>query len=112
MTKLQLPLPQKSLLPREQLLALLDRGLASKVTLIAGPAGYGKTSLVNQWIEARSTHEDFPGLPALLWMKAITIQYSSGATLSQPANNSARALLTMPLHYCLLTSCHHLSRLR
>jgi LuxR family maltose regulon positive regulatory protein len=60
MPKLQLPRLQKSLLPREHLLELLDKGLEYKVTLIAGPAGYGKTTLVSQWIAARSARADFP----------------------------------------------------
>jgi len=50
MPKLQLPRLQKSLLPREHLLELLDKGLEHKLTLIAGPASYGKTTLVGQWI--------------------------------------------------------------
>ncbi len=60
MPKLQLPRLQKSLLPREHLLELLDKGLERKLTLIAGPAGYGKTTLVGQWIAERSTRTDFP----------------------------------------------------
>jgi LuxR family maltose regulon positive regulatory protein len=53
MTKLQLPRLQKSLLPRERLLVLLDRCLDCKLTVVAGPAGYGKTTLVGQWIASR-----------------------------------------------------------
>ncbi|HEU5200737.1 MAG TPA: LuxR C-terminal-related transcriptional regulator [Ktedonobacterales bacterium] len=60
MPKLQLPRLQKSLLPREQLLDLLDTGLEHKVTLITAPAGSGKTTLVSQWIAARSARPDFP----------------------------------------------------
>ncbi len=58
--KLQLPRLQKSLLLREHLLELLDSGLEHKVTLVAGPAGYGKTTLVSQWIAERGTRADFP----------------------------------------------------
>lgn len=58
LSKLQLPRLQKSLLPREHLLTLLDRGVERKLTLIAGPAGYGKTTLVGQWIAARSADTD------------------------------------------------------
>ncbi|MDQ2714432.1 MAG: LuxR C-terminal-related transcriptional regulator [Chloroflexota bacterium] len=58
--KLQLPRLQKSLLLREHLLELLDTGLEHKVTLVAGPAGYGKTTLVSQWIAERSARTDFP----------------------------------------------------
>ncbi|MDQ6661193.1 MAG: LuxR C-terminal-related transcriptional regulator [Chloroflexota bacterium] len=60
MPKLQLPRLQKSLLPREHLLGLLDTGLEYKVTLVAGPAGYGKTTLISQWIAERSARMDFP----------------------------------------------------
>jgi LuxR family maltose regulon positive regulatory protein len=60
MPKLQLPRLQKSLLPREHLLELLDKGMERKVTLIAGPAGYGKTTLVGQWIAERGTRPNFP----------------------------------------------------
>ncbi len=34
--------------------------MAGKLTLIAGPAGYGKTTLVGQWIAERGTRPDFP----------------------------------------------------
>ncbi len=58
--KLQLPRAQRSLLLREHLLEMLDKGLERKLTLIAGPAGYGKTTLVGQWIEERSAQTNFP----------------------------------------------------
>ncbi|GER91227.1 HTH-type transcriptional regulator MalT [Dictyobacter vulcani] len=58
--KLQLPQLQKSLLPREQLWQLLDRGLEHKLTVVSGPAGYGKTTTVSQWIAHNSTRADFP----------------------------------------------------
>jgi LuxR family maltose regulon positive regulatory protein len=60
MPRLQLPRPQRSLLLRENLLELLDKGLEYKVTLIAGPAGFGKTTVVAQWIASRSERADFP----------------------------------------------------
>ncbi|MGI9057324.1 MAG: LuxR C-terminal-related transcriptional regulator [Ktedonobacteraceae bacterium] len=65
MPKLQLPHLQKSLLPREHLLELLDTGLEHKVTLISGPAGYGKTTLVSQWIAERGTRTDFPRIASV-----------------------------------------------
>ena len=58
MSKLQLPRLQKALLPRERLLNLLDCGLERKLTVVAGPAGYGKTTLVGQWIAARALCAD------------------------------------------------------
>ena len=66
MPKLQLPHLQKSLLPREHLLELLDRGLECKLTLVAGPAGFGKTTAVNQWITDRSVRVDFPFVASVI----------------------------------------------
>jgi LuxR family maltose regulon positive regulatory protein len=60
MPKLQLPPLQRSLLPRQHLQDLLDKSLEYKVTLVTGPAGSGKTTLMNQWITARGARADFP----------------------------------------------------
>ncbi|MBO0792497.1 MAG: hypothetical protein J2P36_16330 [Ktedonobacteraceae bacterium] len=65
MPKLQLPRLQKSLLPRERLLILLDQSLERKLTVIAGPAGYGKTTLVAQWMVQRRARTDFPRVASI-----------------------------------------------
>src|SRR6185312_408061 len=44
---------------REHLLEVLDKGLECKLTLISGPAGYGKTTTVAQWIAERGARPDF-----------------------------------------------------
>src|SRR5579884_3295891 len=41
------------LVERTRLLALLDAGQKQKLTLLQAPAGFGKTTLVNQWITHR-----------------------------------------------------------
>jgi LuxR family maltose regulon positive regulatory protein len=58
LSKLALPHLQSELLLREHLLELLDTGLKRKLTMIAGPAGYGKTTLVGQWIASRTARSD------------------------------------------------------
>ncbi len=60
MSKLQLPHIQKSLLRREQLLQTLDKSLDYRLTVISGPAGYGKTTAVAQWVTERRALQDFP----------------------------------------------------
>ena len=60
MPKVQLPRMQKSLLRREHLLQELDKSLDYRLTVISGPAGYGKTTAVAQWIVERSSRQDFP----------------------------------------------------
>lgn len=49
MSKLQLPLPLSPAVPRPQLIEWLNEGLHRRATLITAPAGYGKTTLVNNW---------------------------------------------------------------
>lgn len=52
-TKLAIPRLRSTLVARQRLLAHLDGALERKLCLISAPAGYGKTTLVCQWIGAR-----------------------------------------------------------
>ncbi|MBO0783062.1 MAG: LuxR family transcriptional regulator, partial [Ktedonobacteraceae bacterium] len=58
--KLRLPHLHSSLVARERLLARLDACLERKLTMLCAPAGSGKTTLVRQWIAARSEQVSFP----------------------------------------------------
>ena len=49
-TKLFIPRPQKNLVSRPRLVERLNAGLEKKLTLIAAPAGFGKTTLLSEWI--------------------------------------------------------------
>ncbi|MBN9391699.1 MAG: hypothetical protein J0I20_26935 [Chloroflexi bacterium] len=51
--KLRLPRLHSALLPRKRLLERLDEGLERKLTLVSAPAGFGKTTLVRQWLAER-----------------------------------------------------------
>jgi LuxR family maltose regulon positive regulatory protein len=50
-TKLYIPSTRPNLVPRPRLIQKLNAGLHCKVTLISAPAGYGKTTLISDWIE-------------------------------------------------------------
>ena len=50
-TKLQPPPSPPGLVPRPQLIARLTGGVAGKLTLVAAPAGFGKTTLVRTWLQ-------------------------------------------------------------
>ena len=52
-TKLYIPPVRSERVPRPRLIERLDTGLRGKLTLVSAPAGYGKTTLVSDWI-ARS----------------------------------------------------------
>lgn len=50
-TKFQLPPMRKEYVPRPRLMAKLSHVLERKVTVITAPAGFGKTTVVREWIE-------------------------------------------------------------
>src|SRR5688572_24279014 len=51
-TKLYIPPPRPKVVSRPRLIEQLNEGLSSgrKLTLISAPAGFGKTTLVSEWV--------------------------------------------------------------
>ena len=49
-TKLYIPPPRPKVVLRPRLVERLDEGLHHKLTLISAPAGFGKTTLVSEWV--------------------------------------------------------------
>jgi len=66
MPKLRPPRPSASLLSRERLLTRLDDGISRKLTLVLAPAGFGKTTLVSEWIAARDARD--VSSPPVAWI--------------------------------------------
>ena len=56
-TKHHCPAPAPDLMLRPQVTGLLDAGLRGRLTLISAPAGFGKTTLVAQWLASRMKDE-------------------------------------------------------
>ena len=50
LTKLYIPPPHVNVVSRPRLIERLNAGIHSKLTLISAPAGFGKTTLVSEWI--------------------------------------------------------------
>ena len=55
-TKLYIPARRANVVPRPRLIDRLNAGLSGKLTLISAPAGFGKTTLVSEWL----AHVDRP----------------------------------------------------
>ena len=51
-TKFYVPRSRRGLVPRPRLSERLDRGAASKLMLVSAPAGFGKTTLLTEWLAA------------------------------------------------------------
>ncbi len=52
-TKLHIPPLRSDYVPRPQLVARLQAGLSRKLTLISTPAGFGKTTLLCEWLKEK-----------------------------------------------------------
>lgn len=50
-SKLYIPEPKTTLVIRQRLISLINQGMDKKLSLIAAPAGFGKTTLLAEWID-------------------------------------------------------------
>ncbi|HET7799049.1 MAG TPA: LuxR C-terminal-related transcriptional regulator [Humibacillus xanthopallidus] len=65
-TKLRAPIPRRLLVPRERLLVRLrgDAETVPRLVLVSAPAGFGKTTLLSQWLTPSSLAAgDHAGMP-------------------------------------------------
>src|SRR5436305_985343 len=56
-TKLYIPPPPAKVVVRTRLVERLNEELHRKLTLISAPAGFGKTTLVSEWVASRKQRE-------------------------------------------------------
>ncbi len=100
-TKFHLPRRRRGLVPRPRLSERLSRGAEAALTLVSAPAGFGKTTLLAQWLEAAPADgrsvawlslDQRDNDPALFWT------YLVGAlkTTAQGVGASALSLLQSP----------------
>src|SRR5437868_14192543 len=54
-TKLYIPPPPPKAVLRPRLIERLNEGLHRKLTLISAPAGFGKTTLISEWVASLSS---------------------------------------------------------
>jgi len=71
-TKLYIPRPRSNLVPRPDLIARLNAGLRGKLTVVSAPAGFGKTTLLSEWIHQKAQRgkigEEIFQLPNVAWL--------------------------------------------
>jgi LuxR family transcriptional regulator, maltose regulon positive regulatory protein len=110
-TKVTAPQPLVDWVVRERLIAQLDERPGAKLTLVVAPAGFGKTTLVSQWLGNTARHERAvgeplhrPGTPALrvAWLTLDAYDQDGLRLLAYVAGAIERALpgalpTTLPL---------------
>ena len=92
-TKLHPPPVRELTIPRERLLERLRSGSDRRLTLVACPAGFGKTTLLAEWREADAERKPFAWLtldegdndPVVLWTHAIEALYRASSSVARPA---------------------------
>jgi LuxR family maltose regulon positive regulatory protein len=95
-TKLAAPRLREPLVPRERLLDRFEQGLDRKLSLISAPAGFGKTTLVSEWMARRRgqndplpiawfANDDGDNDPVRFWRYVLTACQAFGAEISEPA---------------------------
>ena len=62
-TKLRIPRLRARHVARARLLSALDEALHARLTLVAAPAGFGKTTLLTDWLASRSTAAGLRWIP-------------------------------------------------
>jgi len=107
-TKLYIPPPRDNAVFRPQLIEQLEKGLGRKLILVSAPAGFGKTTLVSEWITgcqqpvAWLSLDDGDNDPARFWSHLIValqmIVENVGAAvlgmIQSPQPPSIEAILT------------------
>jgi LuxR family maltose regulon positive regulatory protein len=79
-TKFYVPGLRRGVVARPRLRELLSRGAESKLTLISAPAGFGKTTLLAEWLAAAPDRRSVAWLsldqadnqPVIFWTYLIT----------------------------------------
>jgi len=103
-TKLYVPRSRRDRVLRPRLSERLDRGTASKLVLVSAPAGFGKTTLLTEWLAARPASPADERLAAWLSLDRgdndpvsfWTYVIAALRTVASGAGESALALLDAP----------------
>src|SRR5215467_5490171 len=107
-TKLDAPHPQQGFVARARLVAKLDEGLARRLILVCGPAGFGKTTLLADWTRRGNRPVAWVSLdagdndPARFWRHVVAamdracpgIGERAGPLLGPPAPSSFEGLVS------------------
>ncbi len=100
-TKLHVPRPRTGLVARSRLTDRLGRGAKSTLTLVSAPAGFGKSTLLTEWLAAEAAGgrsvawlslDERDNDPAMFWTYLVTALRTSGAAVGE----GALALLQPP----------------
>src|SRR5687767_2697875 len=111
-TKLHVPRRRRGLVPRRRLTERLDRGAEAALTLVSAPAGFGKTTLLTEWLAAPAAGRSLAWLsldardndPAVFWtylvaaLQAAVPGVGAGASTLLESHAATEAVLSSLLN--------------
>jgi LuxR family transcriptional regulator, maltose regulon positive regulatory protein len=106
-TKLYIPLARPKLVSRPRLIERLTKGLTGKLTLISAPAGFGKTTLLSEWVLPREQGVSWVSLdegdndPTRFWVYFINAIQKLDNKLGQNALLLLQSPQVPPLEFIL-----------
>lgn len=118
-TKLLAPRPRRSLVSRARLTERVGHGAVTKLTLISAPPGFGKTTLLAEWLAASSSDETATAWlsldpadnqPILFWTYLITALQTAMPGLGASALTLLHAPQPPPIETVLATLINELGR--
>jgi len=65
-TKLHIPQARSVVVPRPRLLELINRHDCPCFTLISAPVGFGKTTLLGEWVRKNEIHASTSGIAGIV----------------------------------------------
>ena len=96
-SKFYVPCPRESLVRRPRLSERLSRATGAKVTLLSAPPGFGKTTMLADWLNATSSDDLLP-----VWVSLEPTDNESGAFWFALATAVNRALPTAGKTFAML----------
>jgi LuxR family maltose regulon positive regulatory protein len=117
-TKLYVPRPRRGLVARPRLSERLGRWAESKLTLISAPAGFGKTTLLAEWLAAVPAGrksvawlalDEGDSQPVLFWTYLITALQTVAPGIGTSALASLQGPQSAPIEAVLATLLNELS---
>jgi LuxR family maltose regulon positive regulatory protein len=108
-TKLFLPHSRPGLVSRPRLIKRLNDGRDCKFTLVSAPAGFGKTTLLSEWIASNDLHsqtawvslDEGDNEPARFWMYFLAALRTVYPHIDQRILDALQSLQTPPIEMIL-----------
>src|ERR1041385_2475765 len=119
-TKLYVPRRRRGLVPRPRLSDRMNRGAEAKLTLVSAPAGFGKTTLLADWLATVAVDgrkvawlslDQSDGRPTSFWTYLVAALQTVAPDVGQTAVSLLQSPQPAPIETVLTTLLNDLSRI-